>query len=246
MCPDTALGAARQKHAACLDTLKRRQAGSRKQMEQFLRSQSEAVQTLRLAKMDHGSGASTPTSCLKRGLTESSLALATPDQLSRKASFAQFHEGDSMLVAVSGLAELQQEMAQEVSELRRVVGVQAQRLAAVTEVPEGAACRGRVRFMAAFLLGLMVPWLAGIVGGKRGDANAQRQKQQMRSDRSRRKDDGDGAAPAVAKRKLKIGARLGSALASTNWDRMPPPVAWLRSAFLRGPWNRRRAAATDS
>ncbi|CAK0846132.1 unnamed protein product [Prorocentrum cordatum] len=250
MCPDAALGAARQRHAACLDALKRRQAGSRKQMEQFLRSQTEAVQTLRQAKLDSGgSGASTPTSGMRRGLTESSLALAMPDQLSRKSSWAQLHEGDSMFVAMSGLAELQHEMAQEVSELRRAVVVQAsqmQRLAAVAEVPEGV-CRGRVRFLAAFLLGLTVPWLAGVWSGRGG----LRLRTRTRSDGSGYKDDGDGAAPVaatstrIATRKWAFKAQLGAAHASLARTKMPCPVALIRSAFLRGPGGRRRAAATD-
>ncbi|CAK0846136.1 unnamed protein product [Prorocentrum cordatum] len=314
MCPDAALGAARQRHAACLDALKRRQAGSRKQMEQFLRSQTEAVQTLRQAKLDSGgSGASTPTSGMRRGLTESSLALAMPDQLSRKSSWAQLHEGDSMFVAMSGLAELQHEMAQEVSELRRAVVVQAsqmQRLAAVAEVPEGV-CRGRVRFLAAFLLGLTVPWLAGVWSGRGG----LRLRTRTRSDGSGYKDDGDGAAPVaatstriatrirrrrrrrrngtsinlgrilrgvlgsapdppgrrpatpplacsarqeicrhlqslmfvsfLAPRKWAFKAQLGAAHASLARTKMPCPVALIRSAFLRGPGGRRRAAATD-
>ena len=166
------------------------------------------------------------------------MALAVPDHMSRKAGWAQFHEGDSMLIAMSGLAELQQEMAHEVSELRRVVVVQAsqvQRLAAVAEVPEGV-CRGRVRFMAVFLLGLMVPWVARIRGGGKSHIRLR-----VRSDTSRCRDDADGAAPAFAKRKWSF-----SAYASATRARMPPPAALLRSAFLRGPWGRRRVNATDS
>lgn len=162
-----------------MEVLKQDRMGTKKYMEQLLRYQARVLECLRQAKVDNkleltsdsASPASTPCdfdgpSKWWRNMNDSMDVLAggLPDGGERK--WPQGRGGDSMLFA---MGQLQDEMSQEVAELRRAMAVQAaavQRLASVSEAPKGR-CGRRLQFIVAFLLGLVVAWLAGRQGAHR-------------------------------------------------------------------------------